>query len=121
MSTKTKVKNDNFFDLLNESVKEGVQHAQGKITLKMEKLILPSRPPEFSKKRIRKIRDDLGVSQPIFGMLLGCTASAVKAWEQGDNHPNGSARRLLQLIEKDPQFFKENFSLNQGIKETKRF
>lgn len=96
-------KENNFFDLLTKSVEEGVDHAKGKITLKTESMVLPDAPPSFSKKLIKKIREDIGVSQPVLASILGCTPSAVKSWERGDNHPNGPARRLLQLLQNRPE------------------
>ena len=107
MSTKKiKSTNDNMGDLLLESMGQALGHARGKITLKSERVELPEEPPEYSKSRIKKIREKiLKVSQPVFATILGCTPSAVKSWEQGDNRPNGPARRLMELIEKDPAHF----------------
>ena len=107
MSTKKiKLTKENFGDLLLESMEQVLDHAKGKITLKSERLELPHDPPLFSKTRIKNIREKLmKVSQPVFASILGCTASAVKSWEQGENKPNGSTRRLLELIEKDRKHF----------------
>jgi putative transcriptional regulator len=106
MSTK-KIK-DNLGDLLIESMEQALAHAKGKITLKTERIELPEQPPEYSKSRIKKLREKiLKVSQPVFASILGCTPSAVKSWEQGDNRPNGPTRRLMELIEKDPGHFLE--------------
>lgn len=109
MSTKkVKVTKENFGDLLLESMDQALEHAKGKITLRTEKIDLPDNPSLFSKTRIKKLREKiLKVSQPVFAYILGCTPSAVKSWEQGDNRPNGSARRLMELIEKDPGHFLE--------------
>lgn len=106
MNTKRKVTDDNFFSLLSDSLDEGVSHSKGKLTLKSDTLELPPEPPKFSKSRIKRIREQiLKVSQPVFASILGCTSSSVKSWERGENHPNGPAKRLLQLIEKDPIYF----------------
>ncbi len=111
MSTRKKVTSDNFFNLLSESLDQGVKHAKGKLTLKSETLELPPEPPKYSKSKIKKIREQLlKVSQPVFASILGCTPSSVKAWERGENHPNGPAKRLLQLIERDPVYFLEVIS-----------
>lgn len=106
MSTKAKVTNSNFFDLLSESVDQGVAHAKGKVTLNSAHFQLPSSPPAFSKTKIKEIRENLlRVSQPVFASILGCTSSSVKSWERGENQPNGATKRLLQIIEKDPSLF----------------
>ena len=111
MSTRKKVTSENLFNLLSDGLDEGLSHAKGKLTLKSETLELPPEPPTFSKNRIKKIREQmLKVSQPVFASILGCTPSSIKSWERGENHPNGPAKRLLQLIEKDPAYFLEVIS-----------
>jgi len=108
---KIEITNDNFGDLLLASTKEALNHARGKTTLKSETLELPEEPPKYSKTKIKKIREQiLDVSQPIFATILACSPSAVKSWERGENSPNGSTRRLLQLIENDPTHFLASIS-----------
>ncbi len=115
MNTRKKNINENIFNLLSESLDEGLEHAKGKLTLKSETLELPPEPPTFSKNRIKKIREQiLKVSQPVFASILGCTPSSIKSWERGQNHPNGPAKRLLQLIERDPAYFLEVISAKKG-------
>jgi len=110
---KIKVNKSNFADLLTESLSEALGHAQGKITLKSETLEIPKEPPNYAKTKIKKIRENkLKVSQPVFAMLLGCSASCVRSWERGENKPDGIARRLLQLIENNPEYFLEMISTN---------
>jgi putative transcriptional regulator len=100
-----KVTNDNFSDLLLESVGESVAHAQGRITLRSEELSLPDKPPKFSKQRIRKIRKGLNISQGVFAELLNVSVKTVQAWERGDSVPKGTTTRLFQVIENDPELF----------------
>jgi putative transcriptional regulator len=103
MKKKFEVTNENFFDLIEQSLGEALQNSKGKLTLKTEQLKLPSKPPLFSKEKIQKIRQRLNMSQPVFAAHLSCSVSALKAWEQGENRPTGPARRLLQLIEQNPK------------------
>lgn len=115
MSTKKRKKieitNDNFGDLLLASAQEALDHSRGKLTLKSDMLELPDEPPKYSKSKIKKIRKQLlDVSQPVFATILACSASTVKSWERGENTPSGSARRLLQLIERDPSHFLASIS-----------
>lgn len=100
------VTRENFGDLLIESMTQARDHSRGKISLDEERLELPDEPPVYSKLQIKHIREKLlKVSQPVFAALLGCSASAIKSWERGENTPNGLARRLLQLIERNPAHF----------------
>ena len=108
---KIEVTKENFGDLLLASANQALDHARGKVTLKSEILELPEEPPKFSKTRIKKIREQiLEVSQPVFATILACSPSSVKSWERGENTPNGSTRRLLQLIESDPTHFLQSIS-----------
>ena len=95
---KIKVTQDNFKDLFFEAVEESVSHAKGKISLREEILSLPEEPPLFSKKKKKKIRENLHVSQPIFARLLGVSAATVRSWEQGEKGPSSPARKLLQIV-----------------------
>lgn len=105
------VTRENFGELLIESMKQARDHAQGKITLTEERMELPDEPPIYSKLQIKHIREKLlKVSQPVFAVILGCSASAIKSWERGENTPNGLARRLLQVIEKNPVNFLKSIS-----------
>jgi len=47
------------------------------------------------------------MTQKVFSDLLGVSVRTVEAWETGKSHPNGSARRLLQLIEQKPEMVEE--------------
>lgn len=110
---KNKINKKNFGSLLNESLDEALLHAEGKMTLKSEHLEIPQEPPLYTKARIKKIRENiLKVSQPVFAMLLACSTSCVRSWERGDNKPDGTARRLLQMIENDPKHFLKLISTN---------
>ncbi len=99
---KKKTSTKKFFDVLKESVEEGVKHAKGIIDLKSELLSLPESPPEYSVSEIKKLRQELNVSQPVFASYLGCTSQTVKAWEQGRIKPSAPTRRLLQVLNTAP-------------------
>ena len=45
----------------------------------------------------------LNVSQPVFAGLLYVAKDTVAKWEQGIRKPSGSALRLLEIAEKQPQ------------------
>ena len=47
---------------------------------------------------IRRLRESLNFSQPVFALHLHTTASTVRKWEQGETRPTGPALKLLNLI-----------------------
>ena len=87
------------------SLKEGLDHAQGKIELRSNAVELPEEPPKMSKRTVKDIRKQLNVSQSVLARYLGVSASVIRAWEQGHSTPNGSASRLLQMAAARPKAF----------------
>lgn len=100
------MKQNKFFEDLKEGLTAAIEHERGKLDLRTTELEIPEPPPNLSKKKIKTLREDvLGVSQPLFARILGVSPAAVKAWEQGNKKPSGTARRLMQLFERDPEVF----------------
>ncbi len=87
------------------SLKGGVDYARGKIELRSNAAELPGEPPKMSKRTIKDIRKQLHVSQSVLARYLGVSASVIRAWEQGQSTPNGSASRLLQIAAARPKAF----------------
>jgi putative transcriptional regulator len=52
---------------------------------------------------VAAIRDRLGLSQGEFAARFGFMPDALKNWEQGRRRPEGPARALLCLIEREPE------------------
>ena len=59
-------------------------------------------PPRYRSARIRRLRESLGLSQPLFARVLNVSVGTVRAWEQGVRIPDGSSRRLVEVVEHDP-------------------
>jgi putative transcriptional regulator len=72
--------------------------AVGKVTMREFDAICPPPVREFSAADIKRLREELKFSQPVFALHLHTTASTVRKWEQGDTHPAGPALKLLNLI-----------------------
>jgi len=51
---------------------------------------------------IRKIRDQIHLSQAVFAKLLNVSLSTIRQWEQGVKKPSGSTQVLLELLYKKP-------------------
>ncbi len=48
-------------------------------------------------------RKKLGLSQDKFASAFGVSPGTVRNWEQGRRHPDGPARVLLRVIDKEPE------------------
>jgi putative transcriptional regulator len=72
--------------------------AIGKVTMREFDAICPPPVREFSPVEIKRLRERLKFSQPVFAHLLHTTASTVRKWEQGETRPAGPALKLLNVI-----------------------
>ena len=72
--------------------------AIGKVTMREFDAICPPPVREFTATDIKRLRENLKFSQPVFALHLHTTASTVRKWEQGDTHPAGPALKLLNVI-----------------------
>ena len=61
--------------------------------------------PDFNPEEIKALRHAAKMPQRLFARCLGVTQKSVEAWEGGRSHPDGAARRLLGLLQNDPDFF----------------
>lgn len=64
--------------------------------------------PDYTKERIKILRNTLNLSQVVFAKALGVSVKTVEAWESGRNKPQGPALRILQLLEADRKMFEEH-------------
>ena len=55
---------------------------------------------EINAQDIKRIREHVHVSQPVFDRYLNTSESTVQKWETGQKRPSGMALRLLHVIEK---------------------
>jgi putative transcriptional regulator len=51
---------------------------------------------------VRKVRQRLGMSQGEFAAQFGINPATLRNWEQGRRQPEGPARVLLNIIEREP-------------------
>lgn len=72
----------------------------------MRTVDLELEPAEYSPKDVKITREKLNASQAFFAKLIGVSLSTIQKWENDAEHPpSGSARRLLDLINRDPAGF----------------
>ena len=82
------------FDELLKSVKQG-----GAI---IRRTLKPTRTFTFSESEVKKVRNQYGLSQDKFAILMGISTATLRNWEQGRRKPEGPARILLQVAQKHP-------------------
>lgn len=60
-------------------------------------------PPQYVPDRIKEIRNQMALSQPVFAAALNVSPETVRAWEQGKREPEGPTLRLLEVAEHHPE------------------
>jgi putative transcriptional regulator len=62
-------------------------------------------PSDYRAKDVKKVREELNVSQAVFAKLVGVSDVLVRSWERGAREPAPIARRLLDQIRAYPDRF----------------
>lgn len=69
-----------------------------KVTMREFDAISPPPVRDFNAADIKRLRETLKFSQPVFALHLHTTASTIRKWEQGKTRPAGPALKLLNVI-----------------------
>ena len=83
------------FDELVESIEQAGKIKKG--------LLKPSRVFKYGPIEVKNIRSKLNISQSQFAMMIGVSKSTLQNWEQGRREPDGPAKALLRVVEKQPK------------------
>ena len=112
---------ENFGDLLIESLKEARMIARGEAE-PARRLVRPmtaraaevESPGPYAARAIQSIRERMGLSQSLFAKVLNASPETVKAWEQGKRSPDGIALALLQVADRHPGVLMERVREKSG-------
>ena len=89
---------------LIEAMQELVDYSEGKIDLRTSRLNITPVCDAISADEIKSVRKTLGMSQGVFATVMGVSKKTVESWEAGRYNPDGAARRLISVMQKDPNF-----------------
>lgn len=87
----------NAYESIIKGLQEAISYESGNGTARTVKCTV-NPAPDYDAKQIKDVRNSLGLTQIAFGV----SPKAVEAWEAGTNKPNGSARRLISMLQADP-------------------
>lgn len=90
----------NVFESLMKGLNEAVAYEKGEIKARTVKVTV-SPLPNYTKDRIKEIRNSLRVTQKAFADIIGVSKKTIEAWECGKNIPHGPAQRMLEIIDKN--------------------
>lgn len=83
---------------LIEGMEEAVEYMRGKKTrVVTHKVKIPD------KIDVRSIRKNLNLSRPEFADRYGFSKRTLQHWEQGNRRPQGAAKVLLLLLQREPE------------------
>lgn len=81
------------------------------------KVVIKIKPVQkYTAAEIKAVRDKTNLTQQLFSNVLGVSVRTVEAWERGVNQPNGSARRILEMLEANPAIADKFTVVEAGIK-----
>jgi putative transcriptional regulator len=89
--------NKKLFDELKAGLEEAITHAKGQKTPgRIRRVYVPSID-------VARLREKLGLSQEDFADTFGMSVGTLRGWEQRRREPDGPARVLLTVIDKEPE------------------
>ena len=80
-----------------EALQNAVAYAKGDLSKGRAHRVLV--PPRIN---VKQVRSKLGLSQSDFAETFGINAATLRNWEQGRRQPDGPARVLLTIIDREP-------------------
>jgi len=96
---------DNISGSILRGLQEMLDHSQGKVELR-SRYVAATPPKQYTGDEIRRIRDNLKMSQGFFADVIGVSKKTVESWEYGRGKPSGAAARMISIIEIDPEALK---------------
>jgi putative transcriptional regulator len=93
-----------------EAAEEALRFARGEDT--------GARVTVYQPARVQAIRKKLGFTQQEFAARFGVSLGTLRNWEQGARVPEGPARALLTIIDREPDAAKR--ALSAGAKNTRK-
>lgn len=73
--------------------------AMNVVTMRQFDMLCLPKIHDLSAAKIKKLRKEAGVSQPIFANIINVSTATVKQWERGERKPSGAALKLLFIIQ----------------------
>jgi putative transcriptional regulator len=90
----------NPFDRVLDGLGEAAGHARGAATPGLRRHLV-------ARVDVAAVRRRTGLSQIAFSRRIGVSAATLRNWEQGRRTPEGPARILLALLERNPRIVEE--------------
>jgi putative transcriptional regulator len=97
----------NIGDEILQGMEDAISYVRGKKTSAVVHKV--EIPDEID---VRLIRENLHLSRQAFADRFGFSSRTLQHWEQGDRNPQGSAKVLLLLLQREPAIIESILSQN---------
>ena len=91
------------FNRIIAGLGEAVDHAEGREVAGMVVHV----PDNID---VAAVRERSGFSQPVFASRIGVNVATLRNWEQGRRAPEGPARVLLAMLDRNPRIVEETLT-----------
>lgn len=91
-------------DGIMRGLQEAVEYSKGNLGARKIKRTFNPVKESYSAEEIKEIRNNLGMTQGMFAGVIGVSKKTVESWEAGRYTPDGAARRLISILQIDPDF-----------------
>jgi putative transcriptional regulator len=89
------------FDSVSKGLNEAINYEKGNTDGIRKRVVTVIPVPQYKGIEIKKIREELKITQANFAELMGVSIKTVEAWETGRNIPQGPAQRMLDLLKNE--------------------
>lgn len=97
-----------------QSMEDAIEYMRGKKTRAVtHKVKIPD------KIDVKSIRENLKLTRLAFADRFGFSSRTLQHWEQGDRRPQGAARVLLVLLQREPKVIENILNSEEGAKVSK--
>lgn len=92
----------NVYESIIQGLNEAIEYEKGNLKAKTVRMSIAPLP-DMESSQVKSIRKSLDMTQGMFAAVMGVSVKTVEAWEAGTNTPSGVARRMLSLLQSDPE------------------
>lgn len=100
-----------YFESIKRGLEQAVNYANGNKSVGKSRIVTIPDTPTYAKTDIKQTREELGLTQNNFALVLGVSTKTVEAWESGRNIPQGSSQRLIDILKKGGRSFMQEYGL----------
>lgn len=104
------MKND-FFESIKTSLEQAIAYERGDKTAAKKTVVAIATLPSYTRRQVKAIRENLGLTQRTFACVIGVSQKTVEAWESSRNVPQGPAQRFLALMDAGGKDFLHRYHL----------